>query len=817
MNNKRIYCLFLIVIVVMIFGARKGSEIPNNVVINSKPKRKPRLKPRKPRKPRNPRLKPPIPTPIPTPIPKTKQPKIPDPITFPALTIAKPSWRNCQRISCSITGECSKLWKNRDQSIQNCCSDSIYTMLSEVTAVLKDENPVIMYGTLIGSLRTGNDIIPYTPDADIGLTSDVYKRVNIWKSKLNNAGYIVFKSNILRVCKASKTVALHNSAPWGKKKFWFPYMDIYNLQIRNGRVSSTHLPSVRWPTNYIWPIAECKIRGQNFPCPAKGSLGLDSLKKYYGNWRQPQKRGTLIKNIPANFPSSLSSNMTPKYHSDCKDKRVEKVIDIIRSAAVYNISIFPRNGFLLGIVRHGGFLPNEYAKNVVDMDLGMLYSDLSRIQANLQIPSLKYPNKKIKFKIQTMNKAYDRSVWNGFHPKTNEYLPSHCSIYLADEKFGSGSFFYSYNTSSLFYPMYVIQNHNYAKSKNEQKEYAKHNDGLIVLETGLRGKYGEGRLGKLFDVSAFRKTVPMPFYDTLIDIPAGYKSVLQSFYGDDWHVMKTRSTGGVKLWGNPENWSQSDMYKYKAVANIINAFRQVGIDSFLTGGSALGAYRNHGWFSWDKDADLIVVSTDYVKIEQALNTIPIYFYETSTHKNVTADIPSNKGGFGYHVSIPGVGKHKTPYIDLWLFEKNKDNKLQCKGFNNGCQRWCQQHSKKTCKPISRNWIYPFHYVPYGPYLMPTIRKPYLDFVYGKSWPSKCGDGKAPCSDRYRTDVFVFSSKNDDGNRVETAKIGDVVKHRFVIKGGEYQVDGVSNGKKIKAGNILKITESTLPPKQICKY
>jgi len=100
--------------------------------------------------------------------------------------------------------------------------------------------------------------------------------------------------------------------------------------------------------------------------------------------------------------------------------------------------------------------------------------------------------------------------------------------------------------------------------------------------------------------------------------------------------------------------------------------------------------------------------------------------------------------------------------------------------------------------------------------MPTIRKPYLDFVYGKSWPSKCGYGKAPCSDRYRTDVFVFSSKNDDGNVIETAKIGDVVKHRFVIKSGEYQVDGVSNGKKIKAGNILKITESTLPPKNICK-
>ena len=101
--------------------------------------------------------------------------------------------------------------------------------------------------------------------------------------------------------------------------------------------------------------------------------------------------------------------------------------------------------------------------------------------------------------------------------------------------------------------------------------------------------------------------------------------------------------------------------------------------------------------------------------------------------------------------------------------------------------------------------------------MPTIRKPYLDFVYGKSWPSKCGYGVA-CSNRYPTDVFVFFSKDEDGNVIETAKIGDVVKHRFVIKSGEYQLDGANKkikSKKIKSGNILKITEGTLPPKQIC--
>ena len=250
---------------------------------------------------------------------------------------------------------------------------------------------------------------------------------------------------------------------------------------------------------------------------------------------------------------------------------------------------------------------------------------------------------------------------------------------------------------------------------------------------------------------------------------------------------KTRDLVSVKKWGNPNNWSKSDMHKYDSVAKIISAFRQVGIDSFLTGGSALGAYRNHGWFSWDKDADLVVVSTDYPKIERALKSIPLYFYESSTHKDVTETIPENTGGFGYHVSIPYFGKHKTPYIDLWLFEKTKDDKLQCIGFNHGCQRWCRQHSRKTCEPLDIKWFYPFNYVPYGPYLMPTIRKPYLDFVYGNDWSSKCGYNKTPCSSRYKTEMFVFTTNDYDGNIIKTAKIGDTVKHRFVIKGGKYKL------------------------------
>jgi len=511
-----------------------------------------------------PKVPPPPPPKVP-PTPPPKVPPTPPPKVPKTSNIKNPSWRNCQRITCSKSKECDKTYQNRKS--MNCCSDSLFVMLKDVVSILKDNNidTTIIYGTLIGSLRS-QDIISFTPDVDIALPNHVYNNMHIWSKYLNDAGYIVFKSTIFRVCKANKVPEPHNKAPWSRE--WYPYMDIYNLQQGGNKIWSTHLTSIRWPKSYVWPTKKCIIRNVEFPCPQKSELVLNSLKKWYGDWREVQKRGTLIKKVPLGYPPRL---------------------DIVQK---------------------------QFKKK---------------------------------------------------EPKNDKY------------------------------------------------------DGKVIL------------------------------------------------------------------WGNKNDWSQQDLYKYDAVANIINALKDVGIDSFLTGGSALGAYRNHGWFSWDKDADLVVMSTDYDKIERALNSIPIYFYETKTHKHDTSDISLNVGGFGYHVSIPDVGKHKTPYIDLWLFGKNNDETFICKGFHNNCKRWCKSYSKKTCTPISRTYFYPYNYIPYGPYLMPTIRKPYLKYTYGNDWSSKCSKKRKLCSSYYNSDVFVFYSKDKYGNDIETAKIGDKVVHKFIIKDGEYKL------------------------------
>jgi hypothetical protein len=48
------------------------------------------------------------------------------------------------------------------------------------------------------------------------------------------------------------------------------------------------------------------------------------------------------------------------------------------------IRVFPRNGFLLGIVRHGWFLPNES----IDADLRIVYEDLSGKTTNFVVQGI---------------------------------------------------------------------------------------------------------------------------------------------------------------------------------------------------------------------------------------------------------------------------------------------------------------------------------------------------------------------------------------------------------------------------------------------
>ena len=54
-----------------------------------------------------------------------------------------------------------------------------------------------------------------------------------------------------------------------------------------------------------------------------------------------------------------SNNSWQHHFASCKSEQVRSLVQFIDAANRNNIKVFPRNGFLLGVVRHGGFLPNE--------------------------------------------------------------------------------------------------------------------------------------------------------------------------------------------------------------------------------------------------------------------------------------------------------------------------------------------------------------------------------------------------------------------------------------------------------------------------
>ena len=229
----------------------------------------------------------------------------------------------------------------------------------------------------------------------------------------------------------------------------------------------------------------------------------------------------------------------------------------------------------------------------------------------------------------------------------------------------------------------------------------------------------------------------------------------------------------------PKRWKAGNDVRYDTVAKIIRAFDDAEIDSFIMAGAALGAHRHHGWMPWDKDSDILVMSTNKAKIDNILQSNNISF------KHQRDGTGPGKDGFGYHIYITRSNK----YIDLWLFESISANEIQCKGINGGCKRWCNKYTESPmCKPLVKEYFYPVQLVPYGNYLMPCGREAYLDFYYSKSWRTKCRGwvhGKQKCVDFYKTTDFVFHDVDENGYKMEILKQDSKIKHIFTIINGTY--------------------------------
>ena len=222
--------------------------------------------------------------------------------------------------------------------------------------------------------------------------------------------------------------------------------------------------------------------------------------------------------------------------------RAEFVKDVsVMIADLYregNVRVFPRNGFLLGIIRHGGFLPNEG----IDADLGVMYDDIVHMPTHFSISANVYS-----YSI-TKKKAGKWATFDGRDPWTSkEYQTESISIVRNDGKSFSAFCFYPYGPRSskmVFYPRYAVAGYNLDGALREAKTWSSKGSSVRVLGRGNEGAdFSEGKvnLGNTFKSAWFSHLVPKTFYDTSILVPGGFEGILQGCYGNTWRSVEKRT------------------------------------------------------------------------------------------------------------------------------------------------------------------------------------------------------------------------------------------------------------------------------------
>ena len=244
----------------------------------------------------------------------------------------------------------------------------------------------------------------------------------------------------------------------------------------------------------------------------------------------------------------------PKSQGPCVTKeKIESFIEMTNTFHIAaNIRVFPRNGFLLGIIRHGGFLPNE--RNI-DPDLAVMFEDISNINSQ---PITSNQGTKYSFKrYWTHKNPFGGKAFNA------EYL----DITSNDGKSFEAACFYPYgldeqNAKHVYYPFYVSLKNREGSLKDAKRWNTKGAQNIVVgpgnedreldrealgpwysWTTGIGHLFGwETRIGTLFDAEWFDTLIPMPFYHSEILVPRGYDKVLRSYYGDEYMNPEQRNS-----------------------------------------------------------------------------------------------------------------------------------------------------------------------------------------------------------------------------------------------------------------------------------
>ena len=198
--------------------------------------------------------------------------------------------------------------------------------------------------------------------------------------------------------------------------------------------------------------------------------------------------------------------------------------------------IFPRNGFLLGVIRHRGFLPNE----TIDPDLACFEEDIPKM---LESDWGEYEIDKYYF--EDTRTPWDHDFNNLRHPITNRKY----KYYMVRFKHISSGWispevdcFYKYKPGYYYYPWWSVKGYNSEQNfKTYSTHYTNGGGGAKILlgneETPLKHLYEKdeyrGKVGFLYKDKYFNSYKTVPFYDKEMYVPIGATDMLKSAYGEN--------------------------------------------------------------------------------------------------------------------------------------------------------------------------------------------------------------------------------------------------------------------------------------------
>lgn len=157
-----------------------------------------------------------------------------------------------------------------------------------------------------------------------------------------------------------------------------------------------------------------------------------------------------------------------------------------------NVRVLPGNGFLLGIIRHGGFLPNEG----IDADLGAMYDNIVHMQTQLSISTNMY-SYSITMKKQG-NGQYLMDTIHG-HRRNSRWNESPSFEMMENHSVHSASTHTVHGHQRWLYPRYAVAGYNLDGALREAKTWSSKGSSIRVLGRGSEGtdfSKGKVNLGK---------------------------------------------------------------------------------------------------------------------------------------------------------------------------------------------------------------------------------------------------------------------------------------------------------------------------------